>query len=42
MARQLTEAHFRKNCDFVIDNSGRLEDSFVQIDRKLAGFVRRA
>lgn len=42
MARQLTEVHFRKNCDFVIDNSGRLEDSFVQIDRKLAGFVRRA
>ena len=42
MGSQLTEEGFRAGSDFVIDNSGRLEDSFVQIDRKLAGFVRRA
>ncbi len=41
MARQLTEEHFRRNCHFVIDNSGSLEDSFRQIDRKLAGVASR-
>ena len=41
MSRQLTEDHFRKYCDFVIDNSGNLEDSFAQVDRKLADYVRR-
>ena len=41
MSRQLTEDYFRKYCDFVIDNSGNLEDSFAQVDRKLADYVRR-
>ena len=41
MSRQLTEDHFRKYCDFVIDNGGNLEDSFAQVDRKLADYVRR-
>lgn len=38
-ASQLSEEEFRKNCDFVIDNSGTLEDSFAQIDRKLEAFT---
>lgn len=32
---QLSEEEFRKNCDFVIDNSGKLEDTYKQIDKKL-------
>lgn len=39
MAKQLDEALFRKNCDFVIDNSGALEDSYRQIDKKLEAFT---
>lgn len=38
MGNQLTEEEFRANCDFVIDNSGGLEDSFRQIDKKLEDF----
>ena len=39
MSRQLTEKVFRESCDFVIDNSGSLEDSYRQIDRKLEAFT---
>ncbi len=41
MENQLSEEEFRKNCDFVIDNSGELEDSFRQIDKKLEAFSWR-
>lgn len=37
--RQLGEEIFRKNCDFVIDNSGSLEESCRQIDKKLEAFT---
>ena len=36
MSSQLTEEQFRENCDFIIDNSGNLADSYRQIDRRLA------
>lgn len=39
MANQLPEQKFRENCDFVIDNSGELADSYRQIDRKLEAFT---
>ncbi|MBQ4536291.1 MAG: dephospho-CoA kinase [Lachnospiraceae bacterium] len=39
MESQLSEEEFRKECDFIIDNSGRLEDSFRQIDEKLEAFT---
>ena len=39
MASQLQEEKFRKNCDFVIDNSGSLTESYKQIDRKLEAFT---
>ena len=38
MARQLQEDKFRENCDFVIDNSGSLIESYQQIDRRLEAF----
>ena len=41
MGNQLTEEEFRQGCDFVIDNSGGLEDSFRQIDIKLEAFSWR-
>ncbi|MDE6014116.1 MAG: dephospho-CoA kinase [Acetatifactor sp.] len=41
MENQLSEEQFREHCDFVIDNSGRLEDSFRQIDKKLEAFSWR-
>ncbi|MCM1192258.1 MAG: dephospho-CoA kinase [Butyrivibrio sp.] len=41
MASQLSEEQFRENCDFVIDNSGTLAESFAQIDRKLEAFTWR-
>lgn len=41
MRNQLTEEEFRQSCDFVIDNSGGLEDSFRQIDTKLEAFSWR-
>lgn len=40
MASQLDEETFRENCDFVIDNSGPLEESYRQIDARLEGFKR--
>ena len=39
MEAQLTEAVFRRECDFVIDNSGDLEESYKQIREKLEAFT---
>lgn len=39
MDSQLTEEMFRKNCDFVIDNSGELAESYKQIRKKLEEFT---
>lgn len=39
MSSQLSEEQFRAGCDFVIDNSGTLADSFAQIDKKLEAFT---
>ena len=39
IASQLSEEDFRKNCDFMIDNSGTLQKSFEQIDKKLEAFT---
>ena len=36
---QLSEEEFLKKCDFVIDNSGKIEDSYNQIRNKLRGLV---
>lgn len=41
MSRQLSEEQFRASCDFVINNSGGLEESFRQIDKKLEAFSWR-
>lgn len=41
MDSQLTEEVFRESCDFVIDNSGSLEESFGQIDERLKNYTRR-
>lgn len=38
LEKQLGEAEYRKHCDFVIDNSGTLIDSFKQIDNKLEAY----
>ncbi len=38
---QLSEEEYRKHCDFVIDNSGTLMDSFKQIDKKLEAYQWR-
>jgi len=37
--KQLSDEEFRKNCDFVIDNSGTLESSYEQINKKLEAFT---
>lgn len=39
MESQLTEEIFRRECDFVIDNSGDLEESYKQIREKLEAFT---
>ncbi len=39
MEAQLSEETFRKECDFVIDNSGILADTYRQIRKKLKGFT---
>lgn len=39
MEAQLSEEVFRKECDFVIDNSGTLADSYRQIRKKLKEFT---
>lgn len=41
MDKQLSEQAFRSACDFEIDNSGNLEDSYRQIDRKLEAYTWR-
>lgn len=41
MDSQLSEEEFRKACDFVIDNSGGLVDSYRQIDKRLEAFSWR-
>ena len=42
MDKQLSEEAFRSASDFVIDNSGELEESFRQIDERLKSYTRRA
>ena len=39
MKSQLSEEEFLKKCDFIIDNSGKIEDSYIQIQNKLRGLV---
>lgn len=39
MRNQLSESAFREACDFVIDNSGELTDSYRQIDKKLEAYT---
>lgn len=39
MEAQLTEEEFREACDFVIDNSGTLKESYKQIRKKLEAFT---
>ena len=39
MKGQLLDEEFRKGCQFVIDNSGRLERALEQIDRKLGEYL---
>ena len=39
MEAQLTEEMFRRESDFVIDNSGDLEESYKQIRKKLEAFT---
>lgn len=42
MSKQLSEQQFREACDFVIDNSGELTESYRQIDNKLEAFTWQA
>ena len=39
MAAQLSEEEFRKNSDFVIDNSGELEDAYKQVDLRIKKMI---
>lgn len=39
MKGQLLEEEFRRGCQFVIDNSGKLETALEQIDRKLGEYL---
>ena len=39
MERQLAEETFRKNSDFIIDNSGPFEETCRQIEKKLEAFT---
>lgn len=39
MSAQLSEEEFRAACDFVIDNSGELTESYKQIKEKLEAFT---
>ncbi len=39
MSSQLTEQEFRASCDFCIDNSGELTESYKQIMEKLEAFT---
>ena len=35
MASQLSEEEFRENCDYVIDNSGSLEETYKQVNERI-------
>jgi dephospho-CoA kinase len=39
LGSQLSDETFRENCDFVIDNSRTLEDSFKQINKRLEAYT---
>jgi dephospho-CoA kinase len=39
LASQLSEETFRQKCDFVIDNSSTLENSFEQINKRLEAYT---
>ncbi len=39
MRAQLSEQEYRAACDFVIDNSGELSESYKQINKKLEAFT---
>lgn len=39
MASQLSEDAFRNNCDFVIDNSGSLEETYSRIRKRLEAYT---
>lgn len=41
MQAQLSEEAFRKGSDFVIDNSGELEETYTQINHRLEAFTWR-
>lgn len=41
LASQLREKEYREHCDFVIDNSGSLTESYRQIDKKLEAYTWR-
>ena len=42
MSNQLSETAFREACDFVIDNSGELSETYRQIDERLRGYTALA
>lgn len=37
--KQLSEEEYKKNCKVLIDNSGDLQETFLQIDRKLEEYL---
>ena len=39
MANQLSEEEFRRDCDFVLDNSGTLEDTHLAIKQRLEEYT---
>lgn len=39
MDKQLSEEEFKSHADFVIDNSGKLSETYEQIDNKLEGYT---
>ena len=39
MSKQLAEEEFRKNADFIIDNSGTLESAYSQIKKRLEAYT---
>ena len=41
LEKQLDDASFREHCQFVIDNSGSLQDAAAQIDQRLSEFETR-
>ena len=41
LEKQLDDATFREHCQFVIDNSGSLQDAAAQIDQRLSEFETR-